>query len=51
VAPATNSRKTYLPVGRVASDFSKVLVASTLRSAATEDGRLVLFVFTGVRFG
>ncbi len=40
VAPATYSRRTYLPVGRVARAFSKALVA-----------RLVLFVFTGVRLG
>jgi hypothetical protein len=40
VAPATNSRKTYLPVGRVARDFAEVLVA-----------RRVLFVFTGARLG
>ena len=37
VAPATYNRKTYLPMGRVAGDFPKALVA-----------RLFFFAFTDV---
>jgi hypothetical protein len=36
VAPATNSRKTYMSVGRAANDFAEVLGAQR-----------VLFDFTG----